>query len=160
MKNLDAFIKAMDKEVLWRAERSWRTPGTMPIVEQIIDVMVQKKHLINLKLDLERLVDKLPNTLRRRAEAYFIKGQPTTRICLREGVADRTVFRSLNEVVKFIARRLPSIGINTFTFNQLKKDYWWIDKEYQMQIEPPPEKMVLEMEVEEDLESHLDKEMA
>jgi len=131
---LKDFTESMNKEIHMKALKSYYQPSTLPIAQKIIEIMAQKDYLMRLRQDLLHLVKTSDKKISDVMAAYFVNKETAVSIGEKLGTSTRTIFRYINQGISDISKRLPEIGINTITFNQLMKQYRWIRSEYNRQL--------------------------
>jgi len=62
---------------------------------------------------------------------YFWNKYTTNKTAEKLNVSTRTIFRKTNESLDAFADGLDSVGINTYTFNDMIKNHSWVQGVYQ-----------------------------
>ena len=96
------------------------------IVDKIIDTLVLKEILLDVKDKVENLVASLPTKYRQVVRSYFLHRLSSGEIKEELLVTERTVHRIINDGVEQFARGMLHEGINTFTFNDLVRRSAWV----------------------------------
>lgn len=112
---------------------------TERIIDKIINLNVQQHTVHNLRLSLQRLLDRLPATEQKVVRSYYRAFEPATnskRRAERLGLAERTYFRKLSTATNFVAAHLPQLGINFFTWQYLLQNLPWLRQAYRRLFQP------------------------
>jgi len=129
---IDRHVAHHEKLITLIAQHSFDAgSGADELINKIIDRMFNKERLCILKNKIESLAMSLSGGCAQIIRFYFLDKIPTTEICITNGTSSRTVFRQLKTGVEEFASRLGEIGMNTYTFNDLLKDYSWIKGIYE-----------------------------
>ena len=139
---LDDYATMLGERAHNHALCSCNTPFlTNRIIDKIIELNVKQQTIRNLGLRLNRVIEKLPTETQAVMRSYY----RTYGICTdipaqaqRLGIAERTFYRHLDRATAYVARHLPTIGINFFTWQDLLHQHPWIRETFMRQCPPGP----------------------
>ena len=107
---------------------------TEKYMQRIIDRSHKSQTLRNLKVRVERLLNTAVPETKKVLELSFIKGKKIALVAKGLDKSERTVFRVMEKAIEWFADGLPSIGVNSRSFQELLEDYTWIRTEFENQL--------------------------
>lgn len=111
------------------------TMNAKVIYERILDNIVRKDKIVDLRKRVRSLIKSLPRKFALILWEHYMKKQSFTQIAEVQNVTTRTIERRVAKAVELFAQNLDSICINNFTFGSLVREFRWIKAELASQMQ-------------------------
>ena len=130
--HIDKYCERVDQNIRFNAINSYHLPtqDTYEVMQRIINRTYKAQVLHNLKIKVQKRLALGDEKITRVIDLYFLQGKKPAQMAIELGVSERTVFRSINQAVEWFAGRLESMGVTTYVFNELLREYAWIRNMY------------------------------
>ncbi|MCL2846504.1 MAG: hypothetical protein FWE38_02320 [Firmicutes bacterium] len=101
------------------------------LAEKVLDQVFRKQDLVSLERRIEDIVNQIPEKFARVLQLYYKEKQSADAIAEAVECDERTVWRKLAVGLKAFAAEMHKADINTFTYNQMRREHSFIQKEHE-----------------------------
>lgn len=109
------------------------------VMQKIIDLNVKQHTMRNLKDALDKVINQMEPDLQKVVRSYYRAYEPQDNIknlADQIGMSERSYFRKLDAATNYLARKLPQLGINFFTWQYLLLNHAWIKETFIRELQP------------------------
>lgn len=137
---LDEYERTLADRAYTHALCSFNTPlRAERVMQKIIDLNVKQHSIRNLREALDKVINQMPAELQTIVRGYYRPYEPVDNVkelAERAGMSERSFFRKLDTAINYVARKLPRIGINFFTWQYLLLNHPWIKESFMRECQP------------------------
>lgn len=137
---LDEYERSLADRAYTHALCSFNTPlHAERVMQKIIDLNVKQHSVRNLRDALDKVINQMPTDLQTIVRSYYRPYEPADNVkqlAERAGMSERSFFRRLDAATNYVARKLPQIGINFFTWQYLLLNHPWIKECFTRALQP------------------------